>query len=346
MLKQITLIIFVLMGFRTEIAHSTSSELRLVITVNGDLLSINTRGERQRTLLSNGCWNQAQRLLADRRTLVFYAYGEDCMIQGINRLDLATGNVTPVSSIVIPNFVSPTISPDGTMLAGIRTASGYQQSAYGTHILYIWDLATDRERKVVDGIWNHFNYLNLLWSPDSRYFAYEAHDHKQTDRQPTWFIINLASDTTTSYVNLISPHWALDGLLFDDSTLIFPSTDRGIEMPSWSPNDQHIAYVSRTSYNEALDLTMNAVWIADSETGETWQVHPTTENGTNPEWSPDGTILAYTQHAYDVVFDSTLNSGTGANRPVNFRSMLHLVDGHQNTVIFESPCCNITRALC
>lgn len=335
MLKRVVVISFVLTILGIRVTQGQSSDPRIIITVRGDLVSINTQGEDQKTLLSNGCWNRALRLLADGLTLVFSsADWEDCAVRGINRLDLSRGRVTHLSSISAPGIVSP----DGAMLTQLRLPSGgVQQASFGPHTITVWDLTTGRTRKVLENIYGHFSVIDMVWSPDSRYLAYHAVNNENPVKEWEWAIIDLITDTTITSSDRMPPRWSPGGILLENPPTNFPSTDSGMEMITWSPDGRHFAYTSQTSYNEALSLIMSAIWIADSKTGEARQVHPNTENGLSPIWAPDGTILAYTQTAYDIAFDPNIGE-SGANRPVNFRHVLHLVEGDENTAIFEMEC--------
>jgi hypothetical protein len=68
--------LMILLAFARDesgLAQEQPDDLRLVITLDGDLVSIDTQGQNQQVLVRNDCLNHAKSVLGDGHTLAFFA---------------------------------------------------------------------------------------------------------------------------------------------------------------------------------------------------------------------------------------------------------------------------------
>jgi tricorn protease-like protein len=259
-------VIILLLAF----GHAQPDNLRLVITVEGDLVSIDTQGQDQRLLVRNRCSNRAQSVLADGYSLAFFAGGRKCTMYGMNRLDLNSGEVTRLAPIY------GIVSPDGRSVAEKRVL---YHSRTGPYEIYVWDVATWAERKVGEGRVAFVDDVDMVWSPDSRYLAYEV---GYLMEMQGWRVVDLDTGAVFRLSGFLPPLWTPDGRFVYLSDRLYRDSMRGMRDVSWSADNRHFTYLSWTSRFEAIRIDTTAVWISDSQTGNAWQVHPRTQNGGQP----------------------------------------------------------------
>jgi TolB protein len=159
---------------------------------------------------------------------------------------MASGQILNLTRDASRNF-GPVWSPDGSKLLYLST----RQIRVEIRIL---DLTTGRQRYLTDlfGV----DTYTPQWSRDSRRVVFA------TDQD-----IYLA-DTDTGDLRNLSSHPALD------------------TAPIWSPDEEHIAFVSRRDGDDEI-------YLVNLATGDVRNLTNQPEHEVSPTWSPDGAHIAF-----------------------------------------------------
>ncbi|MEE9187142.1 MAG: biopolymer transporter Tol [Bacteroidota bacterium] len=163
-----------------------------------------------------------------------------------------------IADVGFGNFY-PTFSPDGNTIAYVSTKTGdyFSQSA-----LYLYDLATQHETKVVGGV-----YSSISWSPDGNNLLYARRTRK-------------------------NKHWSLvfDLFEYDRQSRKERRLTHGLRAysPAYSPDGSTIVFVFQR------DGTQNLATMDVSGSDVTELTHFSHgEQVYNPRWSPDGQRILF-----------------------------------------------------
>ncbi|HLX12048.1 MAG TPA: biopolymer transporter Tol, partial [Bacteroidota bacterium] len=179
------------------------------------------------------------------------------------RDSLVTGNI--FGDVGFGNFY-PTFSPDGKSIAYI---SNKEADYFGLASLYVYDVATKKEKVLKEGV-----HSNFSWSPDGGTLYYS----KITRKNPFW------SDLMDIYSYDIKN---------DEEKRL--TTGARSNAPAVSPDGKTIAYVS------GGDGTLNIFCMNADGTGmRRLTNYANGEQVYNPKWSPDGKT---------IVFDYSIKDG-------------------------------------
>lgn len=212
--------------------------------------------------------------------------------------------------------VSPSLSPSGTQVIYFSEADEYSVN------MYLADVAsgTAEKRLVKSAFSANFESVRFLnsgvdWSRDGERIAFPAQHSGRDDlvlfdvrRRKTIRRIRPA------LAGITSPSWSPDGtqLVFsglrhgvsdlyvvnDDGTGLQQLTaDRHADLhPTWSPDGRYIAFATdRGPQNNFADLRPGALTVAlfDLETRTVRLLPVGGGSAVNPQWSPDGTAVAF-----------------------------------------------------
>jgi Tol biopolymer transport system component len=185
------------------------------------------------------------------------------------------GNATRLTSDPAFNDSEPKWSPNGTMIAFNRaTVSGegsdiWMMAADGTEIGAV-TTTTDRWERLVG------------WSPDSTKLLFEStSEHATTMTQRIEVIDTDGGDRVTLFEHVGEP---LEGWR---------------QSPAWSPDGSRIAFcrlrgvVARTAGGPA-EVGTTDIWVMNANgTGQVNLTNTATPSECRPQWSPDGSLIAY-----------------------------------------------------
>ncbi|MHB1356552.1 MAG: DUF5050 domain-containing protein [Anaerolineae bacterium] len=198
--------------------------------------------------------------------------------------------------------VNPAWSPDGSKLAFVSDKFGQD---YGTAELYTCNADGSDIRRLTT---NKYNEFQPAWSPDGKQIAFAS------DRDDNYDIYVMNADgsgetrlTTEPKVDW-QPDWSRDGKQITFSSTsggknlnIYIMNSDGSEVrrltdvsdnhtePTFSPDGQLIAFIATYADGGSALCVMKI-----DGSGLKELVISTGTDLTNPDWSPDGTMLAYT----------------------------------------------------
>lgn len=248
-------------------AHPSQSQLAYIAQPDpmSDLYTIYLHDVRigvRIPLISNYLgWGASLAWSPDGTQLAFSAFEQGAVRRNIYMLTLPDLTIAQITgNTVITDHNSPSWSPDGTQLAyhAVTPNTG------GNIDLYIYDFATDAQERVYAG--SHGDYTPR-WSPDGATLAFE----------------------TTG-----PPHFAPAVYLLDLATgQAEPINDTPADTtnPAWSPAGDALVYAAKAAFDQPFNLYVMTV---DGNGVRRVTGVPGT-HAMEPDWSPDGRMLAYTQ---------------------------------------------------
>jgi Tol biopolymer transport system component len=141
-------------------------------------------------------------------------------------------------------------SPDGTQIAYVSTESASNQ-------IKIIDAQTGELRLEVNELSGNFD--DLAWSPDSTRLIFTA-----SRNFPIIYVVEIATNR-----------------IFD-----LTSADQNNYLPTWSPDNQSVAFVSGRDFN-------NEIYVMDADGSNERRLTFNRASDMYPAWSPDGSRIAF-----------------------------------------------------
>jgi serine/threonine protein kinase len=209
------------------------------------------------------------------QTVVFSAIDDD-RAENLYQINTATGTRRQLTNFPLSESASqPSISPDGTLVAFNRESRSINQATQAWNIsgseVWLMSLSGQNMRRVA----SHYPFARAAaWSPDGHTLAVEV-----AEANRAWMdhdIVLVDVETGVAQPLVTSPQW-----------------EGG---PTWSPDGSQIAYQSRPSGMRCMQLFVinvngnNATPLTDLQ-GE--QCAPRGSGAYWPDWSPDGTRIAF-----------------------------------------------------
>lgn len=200
---------------------------------------------------------------------------------------------------------SPRWSPDGTRLAFLSTRDDDKQQ------LFLLNLQGGEAEQITFTEDLSEGVQEFDWHPSGRLLCFTSRGHKDDEAKKREEI-----NDEKVYENHLPFKFNGQGLLderraqlyrlhLDDGTCVqLTQHSRTIGAPKWSPDGQHIAFISKS------EETPEHTWISDlfvinTGGGDLQQITPSQGPVYNFSWSPDGTRLAFVGHDRRQGFAST-----------------------------------------
>ncbi|MBI3243782.1 MAG: PD40 domain-containing protein [Chloroflexi bacterium] len=190
---------------------------------------------------------------------------------------------SPLSVINIESQSTSEVLPEWNSLAGVSWAPDSSAFVIPANRIFIWNIGAQQLEYVTSCGDLQEHHLYPSWSPDGKFIAF-ANFRSETNSGPSNY-----DKENHGALCLIRPDGSEARMLVDQIYLQGEDPFTNFEAPfnafAWSPDSRWIAFL--------IGDTEPDIAIINVETGETRILAPSPAKDVNPDWSPDGTRIAF-----------------------------------------------------
>jgi len=223
-----------------------------------------------------------------------------------------TRGVTPEDYYLFHQLSDPHLSPNGKLVAYVVSSVDQKQNRRHSAI---WLVAADGSRGPWPFTTSPQSATSPRWSPDGQYLAFLSSRPSTTDPITTQvYLLAMSGGEARRVTNLkngvSSFQWSPDGTRLACLSRIGPSDSRAEGSDKDRSDVRHYKNQSY-KFNDTgwFDDRRSHIWITDVKTGSAKQITSGQDwNDTDPQWSPDGTKIAFVSDRTGRAFDDSRNT--------------------------------------
>ena len=229
-----------------------------------------------------------------------------------------TRPVTAEDYYLFDTVSDPHFSPDGSTIAFVITSVDQKQNRRRSQV---WSVPTDGSRPPVALTTAPQSSNSPRWSPDGRTLAFLSAravpgDTADNPRTEIWLLSLSGGEPrrlTTLANGVSSFQWSPDG-----TRLVVVSRSGPSDTAKSASDVRHYAHANY-KFNDTgwFDDRKTHLWVVDASSGKATQITSGDDwNDADPQWSPDGTRIAFASNRTGKAFDEDRNTDVwviGAN---------------------------------